>query len=175
MAGPEEKKDQQPATPGYTPSTSYDFSMTVGLGSGDSAKEVVIHAKDFDKVKANGLHFSLPDATTVTLGTLKEFIDWLNTTLKTTIPAQANTDWPDYIKGVFNSIVGITVTLDQLSVDQDKQDASGEYPPLKYNLTVTARPATAFSFSKDLPISVVGGGVGVTRTYTIIAPAKKQP
>lgn len=155
-------------SPTYTPSTSYDFSLMVNVGSGTNQKQVTIQAPNLDGVAENGLHFSLPDGTTVTLGTLSDFITWLNSTFSTLIPVAADPGWPDFIKTVYNDLVTITVTLDQFSIDQDKKDAAGNYPPLKYNLTVTATPASPLSVS-GIPLSVVGGGVGVTRTYTIAA------
>jgi hypothetical protein len=160
------------ASPTYTTSTSYDFSLIVNLGSGTDQKEVILQAANLAGVAENGLHFSLPDGTIVQLGTLSEFIKWLNSTFSISIPATADDGWPDFIKTVYTDLVSITVTLDQFSLDQDKKDAGGNYPPLKYNLTVTAKPASPLSVS-GIPLSVVGGGVGVTRTYTITAAPPK--
>jgi hypothetical protein len=167
MAKPGEPSQPTPS-PTYTTSTSYDFSLIVNLGSGTDQKEVILQAANLAGVAENGLHFSLPDGTIVQLGTLSEFIKWLNSTFSISIPATADAGWPDFIKTVYTDLVSITVTLDQFSLDQDKKDASGNYPPLKYNLTVTAKPQSPISVT-GIPLSVVGGGVGVTRTYTIAA------
>lgn len=156
--------------PTYTPDTSFGFSITLGLGSND--KDVTISASDIANVKTKGLTFQLPTDTTVELGSLSDFITWINAQLAKAIPssppsfpATADADWPDFLKNVFNGILTAEVSVTRLMVEQAPQDTSAAYPPLQVHLTVVATAATPISIISGL-FSIKGGGLTLDRTYT---------
>ncbi|MCM3131021.1 hypothetical protein ACFQ3J_06810 [Paenibacillus provencensis] len=159
----------------YASSMSYGFNITIGLGKDN--KEVNITAQDLNHVKERGLHFQLPPDTEVDLGSLSDLIDWLNDQLKNigideTIPTEAGSEWPETIKDIFNGILNTNVKVTSLSIDQEKQDTDGNYPPIKLNLAVTGTSMDTDTHEpKPIPIidglfSVIGGGISVNRTYT---------
>ena len=158
-----------------TATTSVDFNITVALGS--QGKQVTIYAQDLTDVATKGLYFSLPPDTIITLGTLADLITWLNTQLTAagvtlTIPATAGSGWPQAIADIYNGILNTVVTVETFSLAQDPQ-VNGVYPPLRFDLEVsgiamdtTVNPPVP----KPIPIlgnlfSVVGGGIGLNRTY----------
>jgi hypothetical protein len=148
----------------YDPQTTSTFSITVQLGKDN--KDVTIQAGDISTVATKGIHFALPDGTVVTLGTLTEFISWVNQKLSMSIPTVAGTDWPDTLKSVYNGVTGMTVTVTAFKIDQDGQDADKQYPPMDVQLAVTATAASPIVLIKDL-FSVSGAGVGVIRSHTV--------
>jgi hypothetical protein len=173
-----------PTTPGPAPasSTAVDFNITLELGNPPQA--VTIFAKDLADVATKGLHFALPPDTTITLGSLKNLIDWLNAQLETAgaganlIPNAAGSSWPDYIATIFNGILTAVVTVTRFTLDQDAKLADGTYPPVRFTLDVTGTAVNSAGVPTPIPIinnlfSVVGGGIGVTRTY-VGAPTTLQ-
>ncbi|MGU3473329.1 hypothetical protein ACLBWT_19545 [Paenibacillus sp. D51F] len=159
-------------TTNYEPSMSFGFNITIGLGNDN--KEVNITAQDLNHVKEKGLHFQLPTDTEVDLGSLSDLITWLNDKIGgvETIPTEVGPEWPDTIKEIFNGILNTNVKVTSLSIDQDKQDADGDYPPMKLNMALTGTVLDPDTHEpKPIPIigdlfSVLGGGISVNRTYT---------
>jgi hypothetical protein len=147
--------------------TTTDFNITVQLGKDN--KEVTLYASDLDKVSANGMHFALPPDTTVTLGSLKDFIDWFNKQATTDIPDEAGADWPDLIKSIFNGVLNAQVAVTQFTFDLGPKDSKGKSPDAEFSLSVTGTAMDTATPPKPSPIKVglfniVGGGIGVTRT-----------
>lgn len=163
----------------FTPTTAVDFNITIGLGED---KQVTVYAKDLDQVGEKGLHFALPQGTEVEIGSLAEFITWLNERLSQVgapaIPHEADTSWPEPIPSIFNGILDAKMKVTRLEVDQDAKvgDVS---PPTKLKLAVTGTAVDHANPETPKPIgivpnptdaakfllSVVGGGIGVTRSY----------
>ena len=152
--------------------TTVGFAITVLLG--DPAHEVTITAPSMADVAKNGMYFALPQGATVTLGSLKKLISWLNNKLKAaglemTIPTNAD-GWPDPLDKIFNGILNTQVSVNRFAVAQDPTPEGGTAPPLRFDLEVTG-VAMNEDASKAEPIdifgifSVVGGGVALTRSY----------
>lgn len=156
--------------PTYTPNNSFGFNITLGLGPKN--QQVTIGTSDISKIGTEDLIFQLPAGTTVTIGTFTDFITWLNaqiakaiTTNPPQFPVTPGADWPDFLKNIFNGILNTEVAVTRLIVEQDKKDASGDYPPLIIHLSVVATAATPISIADGL-FSIVGGGIIFDRTYT---------
>src|ERR1700691_3611473 len=148
----------------YATTTTNDFNITLLMGNPPT--EVVVQAGDISKVAADGLHFTLPDGTTVPLGKFSDLITWINTKFGITLPVTAGGDWPETIKSIFNGVTGATVTVTILNIDQDKKDADGAYPPMDVQLSLTAKASPAIELIKGL-FSVSGAGVGVKRVHSV--------
>jgi hypothetical protein len=175
--------DATPPTPPTLPATttSVDFNITLELGN--PPQQVTIFAKDLADVATKGLHFALPPGTVITLGSLKDLIAWLNTQLTNagvtgvTIPDAAGPDWPTSIADIFNGVLNAVVTVTRFTLDQDAKVA-GAFPPLRFTLDVTGLAVNGSGAPTPIPIisnlfSVVGGGIGLTRTY-VGAPTTLQ-
>ena len=153
----------------YNTTDSFGFSITLGLGNDN--KSVTISADDIANVKTKGLTFQLPAGTTVELGTLTDFITWINAQLKKVdtsapqFPTTVSTDWPTFLQDVFNGILNAEVEVTRMQIEQAPEDADGHYPPLQVHLTVVATAATPISIIKGL-FSIKGGGLTFDRTYT---------
>lgn len=173
MATPTEAPTEAPTkAPTYTPNNQIGFNITVGLGSDN--KEVTITADDISQIPTKGIAFQLPPDTTVELGSLSEFIVWLNGKLTSagidvSIPTAAGADWPDFMKNIFNGVLNATVTVQSLLIKQSPKDSGGNYPPLIVQLSVTATANPPISIISGL-FSVVGGGISLNRTYTTQTP-----
>jgi hypothetical protein len=158
-----------------TATTSVGFNITIGLGS--QGKQVTIYAQDLADIATKGLYFSLPPATIIEMGTLADLITWLNTQLTAAgvtlaIPTTAGSGWPQAIADIYNGILNTVVSVDTFSLAQDPQ-VGGVYPPLRFDLEVTGiamDTSVSPPVPKPIPIlgnlfSVVGGGIGLIRTY----------
>jgi hypothetical protein len=149
--------------------TTTDFNITIQLGK--DKKNVTLQAPDLDKAGTDGLHFALPPDTAITLGTLAEFIDWFNAQklVNVTIPDAADSSWPDVIKTIFNGVLNAEVTITQFTFDQDPKSGTTSPDPT-FSLAVTATAQDSSTPPKPKPVSVagffsiVGGGIGITRT-----------
>jgi hypothetical protein len=150
-------------------STTTDFNITISL-NGD--KNVTLYAGDLDKIKASGLHFELPPSTTVDVGSLKDFIDWLNGKLGANgnIPDASDKDWAAPIKNIFDGVLNAKMSVTKFDFDQGGMDTTTKkYPDPTFSLAVTGTFMDADGKTQK-PIqfgdvfSVVGGGIGVTKT-----------
>ncbi len=142
-----------------SPITTTDFNITLALGS--TGEQVTIYAEDLKSIETKGLHFALPPDTTVPLGNLKDFIDWLNSKFgEDSIPDKADDGWPDVIKNIFNDIITTTISVTQLTFDQDPK-VDGKWPSPEFSIAVTGTAASPVELISG--ISVVGGGVGLSR------------
>ncbi|GFN32234.1 hypothetical protein [Paenibacillus xylaniclasticus] len=160
----------------YTPNYGFGFNITLGLGQDNKA--VNITAEDISDIKTKGIHFELPADTTVELGSLSDLIGWLNQQLKSigvdvSLPSAASPDWPTVIKNIFDGILNTKVTVTKLCLDQDPQDAEGNYPPIRLILAVTGQAVDPKNPDTPKPIqiidglfSVIGGGISLDRNYT---------
>ena len=153
-----------------TTNNSFGFNITLGLGKNND--QVTIGTSDISKIGTEDLIFQLPPDTKVTIGSLTDFITWLNGQLKTSIgatapqfPTAAGADWPDFLTKIFNGILNTEVSVTRLILEQDKKDATGAYPPLVVHLSVVAIAATPIQILDGL-FSIVGGGLIFDRTYT---------
>jgi hypothetical protein len=152
--------------PAATTTTTSDFNITLQLGK-DPGTPVTIYAQDLANIATNGLHFKLPDGDPVPIGSLKDFIDWLNSTFSAGLPDAASDDWPSSIKDIFNGILSVKISVTQLTIDQDPKTKDGKWPDPEFSLAVTGTTTTPFAIIPGITaLKVVGGGVGVTRTNT---------
>ena len=149
--------DTTPTT--TTPITTTDFNITLALGS--NGDQVTIYADDLKSIETKGLHFALPPDTSVSLGHLKDFIDWLNTKFGAdSIPDTPDADWPDVIKSIYTNILGATIAVTQLTFDQAPK-VDNKWPDPEFSIAVTGTAASPVELIAG--ISVVGGGVGLSR------------
>lgn len=125
---------------------------------------VTIYAKDLANIKKDGLHFALPSDTSVELGKLQEFIAWLNAKFTDAhIPETADTNWPGPIQSIFTGILHTNIAVTQLTFDQAPK--VGEvWPDPEFSISVTGTAETPVVLIAG--ISVIGGGVGLTRKNT---------
>lgn len=152
--------------------TVVGFAITVQLG--DPPQDVTLTAPTTTDVAKTGMYFALPPGATVTLGTLKDLIGWLNQQLASvgvTIPTDAN-GWPSALADIFNGILNTRVTVNRFAVAQDpKPEGATDSPPLRFDLEVTGvamDPADPTKI-KAIPVfglfKVVGGGIALTHSY----------
>lgn len=164
--------DPKPTPTPVTTETTVDFNITIALGANN--EQVTIYAKDLANIPTKGMHFALPPGTKITLGSLKSLIAWLNTQLAAagagiTIPVNAD-GWPEALASIYNGVLNTVVKVDKFTLDQDpkKGDIS---PPMRFQLEVSGLAMDPADPTKPKPIpvlglfSVVGGGIGLTRTY----------
>jgi|CXWL01.1.fsa_nt_gi hypothetical protein len=151
--------------------TTTDFNISVQIGSGVNAKSVTISAGDFADISTKGLHFALPDDKPVTIGTLKDFIDWVNTTFSVDLPDKTDgADIPGPLKDILDGLLNVSTTVSKFTVDQDPKGTDNTYPDPTFSLAVTGTAMDPKDPTKPKPISfagvfsITGGGVGVTRT-----------
>ena len=152
-------------TGGTTPATTTEVGFAITVQLGNPPQNVTITAPDLTDIATKGLYFALPPGTTITLGTLRTLITWLNGKLPSGVQIPTDTSgWPTQLATIFNGVLDTVVTVERFAVAQDpKPTPTGDYPPLRFDLEVTAAPATPISIF-DM-FSVVGGGIGVIRSY----------
>lgn len=154
--------------------TTNSFSITVGVGSAN--QEVTLYASDFNTLATKGLRFSLPPNSTIALGTLQEFITWINARLgeagatSVQLPTQVSTDWPSAIQTTFNGILNAQVTINRFSIEQAPKTGTGNnatYPPMEFTLDVSAKAngpnGAAIPVIPNF-LSLVAAGFGVKKT-----------
>ena len=144
--------------------------MTVQLGS-DEKSQVTLFAEDLTNIDTKGLHFKLPDGTPpVDIGSLTTLIDFVNDKLGIEIPDKADTSWPETIQTIFNGVLNVEVSVTKFNFDQAPKGTDGKYPDPEFSLAVTGTAMDPADKTKTKPISVagffsiVGGGIGITRT-----------
>jgi hypothetical protein len=150
-------------TPTPKTSTTSDFNITLALGKAPGTP-VTIFAQDLAAIETNGLHFKLPDGTSVDIGSLSDFISWLNSTFTAGLPTTAGTDWPDIIKNIFNGLLAVKISVTQLTFDQAAKGTDGKWPNPEFSISVTGTAGSPVTIVSGFQI--VGGGVGITRTNT---------
>jgi hypothetical protein len=143
----------------YDSKTTSDFELKIMIGK----SEVAFNAGDIKKIAEKGLHFKLPDGQTVELGDLKDFIEWLNEKFGTDLPDKADASWPTAIKNLLDGVLTTKVSVNQLTIDQDSQDADKKYPPLRFELSVNAKPTRPVDLAPGLSVTSVV--VGVKQDY----------
>jgi hypothetical protein len=150
--------------------TTTDINITISLSDD---KNVTLYASDLDKIATNGLHFELPPNTSVDVGSLKDFIDWINKKLGTdgNIPDTPGADWASPLSTIFTSVLGAQMSVTKFDFTQAGKDDKGKYPDPTFSLAVTGlfmdkdgKTPKPVSFGNVF--SVVGGGIGVTRDNT---------
>ena len=148
----------------YDVNTSSSFNVTVGMGKDNTP--VTLHAGDLSKIKENGLKFTMPSP--APLGTLADFIGWVNSKTGSSIPAAVGTGWPTPIADIFNGVLHSVATINTLVIDQPPADKDNDSPPTNVNLTASAVPAADKPISFAI-FSVLGAGVGIDRKGVVKA------
>lgn len=161
----------------YLETTTTDFKIVVRIGEQD----IELTSKDFAAIADipnTGIHFELPEGDKIPLGSLKNFIEWLNANIPgCNIPVTVDTK-DTKLDAILNGILGIDVAVTRLKADLDKQDEDKVYPPWTIDLWATGTamditdPKTAKPIELIKGISLVGGGVGMKHTWEKAKPTE---
>ena len=133
---------------------------------------VTLYASDLAQVAQRGITFELPVGTSVSLGTLKDLLEWFNSKIgSNSIPTQADSAWPPQIQAIFNGVLNVETKVTRFRFRQDPK-VNDVYPTPEFKLALTGLAMDPDNPTKPKPIpfggifSVVGGGIGIERTNT---------